>query len=277
MIVCFLVLSQSIWSQDHEGSVKQVDSTRFKYVYPDYIFQEPSWRLSLPIWVPGFRGSFAFGNITIDPDFEIEPPDSFNEENDRLRQSQLSVQFYLLLNLSYRYKRFFIEADGMKATLDNDITFTDRDRLNFGGTIDGTILRGMVGYRFYERAIEEKLFKWGLEAYAGIRFFDVHVFADRIELLDVRQDWIDPIIGIRAPIVFKRWLFALQGDYGGISGADHRSYFAALNASYRFSKLFGLGIGWAYLNAKYEGQLESKFLHLGMELTGPVMRLNLSF
>lgn len=275
-IVCFLALSHSIWGQDQNSSEREKDSTRFKYTYPDHILEESGWRISVPIWVPGFRGSFAYGDIGVDPGFENELPEEPGE-GDKLRQSEVSIQFYLLANVSYRYKKFFIEADGMKAVLDNDISFTNGDRLKFGGTIDATILRGFIGYRFFEKAYQDQLLKWSLEAYAGIRFFDVHVFADRIELLDVRQDWADPIVGIRAPVVFKRWVFTIQGDYGAISSSNHYSYFAAINASYRFSRLFGLGLGWAYLNAKYEGQVRGQNLELGIELLGPVARFNFTF
>ncbi len=281
--LCFFLCVQCLWSQsesagkDDPDAPAKEDSLKFRNTYDQVVLEETHWQVSLPLWVPGFRGSFAFGNITIDPGFENPAPGTQTEEDDRLRQSQLSVQFYLLANLSYRTGRFFIEADGMKATLDNDITFTDGDRLKFGGTIDGVILRGFAGYRFLEKTNEDKLLKWSMEVYGGVRFMDVSVFADRIDLLDVRQDWIDPIIGLRIPVVFKRWVFSVQSDYGALIGADHRSFFAGANASYRFSKLFGLGLGWAYLNARYEGQYESKKLDLGMELTGPTLRLSFSF
>lgn len=275
-IVCFLLFCNVVWSQNQKSTLKETDSTKFKYAYKEYFFDEPSWRLSLPIWVPGFRGSFAYGDIGIDPGFENAPPGP-PDEGDKLRQSKISIQFYLLANIEYRYKNFFIEADGMKAVLDNDITFTDHDRLKFGGSIDGTIIRGFAGYRFFERTNQEKLLKWSLRGYVGIRFFDVRVFADRIELLDVRKDWIDPIAGISVPVTWKRWLFSFQGDFGGITGSNHSSLFAGVNASYKFSKLFGLGLGWAYLNAKYEGQVKGQNLELGIELTGPALRLNFTF
>jgi len=282
-ILCFFLCVQCLWSQSEsaaqvklDASAKE-DSLKFRNTYDQVVLEETHWQVSIPLWVPGFRGSFAFGNITIDPGFGNPAPATQVEEEDRVRQSQLSVQFYLLANLSYRTGRFFIEADGMKATLDNDISFTDGDRLKFGGTIDGVILRGFAGYRFLERTYQDTLLKWSTEAYVGVRYMDVHVFADRIDLLDVRQDWIDPIVGLRVPIVFKRWVFSVQGDYGGLTGTDHRSYFVGANGSYRFSKLFGLGLGWAYLNASYEGQYESKMLEVGMELTGPVMRMSFSF
>ena len=44
-----------------------------------------------------------------------------------------------------------------------------------------------------------------------------------------------------------------------------------------FSKLFGTGVGWAYLNARYEGQFDGQDLQVGMELTGPVARINFTF
>jgi len=273
---CLFLFCQYVWSQQPKGSEKETDSTRFKYTYPNSFYEEPSWRLSLPVWIPGFRGSFAYGDVEIDPGYGNDAPDQ-PDDDDKLRQSELSIQFYLLANFSYRYKRFFIEADGMKATLDDNISFIDRDRLQFGGTIDGTILRGFLGYRFYEKTYSDRLLKWSLEGYAGIRFFDVHVFAKRIELLDVQMDWIDPIVGIRAPLAWKRWIFFLQGDYGGNIGGDHRSFFAAFNASYSFSKLFGTGVGWAYLNARYKGQFDGQDLQVGMELTGPVARINFTF
>ena len=278
-IACiFLFFCHVVSGQDQKNASKKIDSTRFKYSYPEYFFEEPSWRLGLPIWIPGFRGSFAYGDIGIDPGFGNTPPGPGDpDEDEKLRQSKISIQFYLLANIEYRYKRFFIEADGMKAVLDNDITFTDRDRLSFGGTIDATILRGFAGYKFFERAYQEKLIKWSLRGYVGIRFFDVRVAADRLELLDVRLDWTDPIVGISAPFAWRRWIFSVQGDFGGLARYDHSSLYAAVDASYRFSRVSNLGLSWTYLNAKYEGEVKGDNLELGMELIGPAVRLNFSF
>ena len=277
VLTLLLFLCGDLWSQSTRQLERSKDSTAFRYSYPEHIFEESKWRLSLPVWVPGFRGSFAYGEVEIDPEYGIEPPDSRPGVDRKLRKSELSISFYLLGDVKFQYGRFLIEADGMSATLDKRPRFTDAGIFDFGGTIDATILMAFAGYEVYQSMNRERLTKWSLWAYAGARYYKVHVFADNRSLLDVRPVWTDPLLGLRIPFVLRRWVFTAQGDIGGFGINGRRSYYLSANARYRFSRLFSLSAGWSQIDVEYDSEYKEEPMVIGMQLSGPAVRFSFDF
>ena len=157
-----LLLCGGAWAQNIDDVRTKKDSSAFRYTYPEHIFKASKWSVSIPIWVPGFRGSFAYGDVEIDPGYGNEPPDSGTGIGGRPPKSDLSVSFYLIGKVKFQHERWLIEAEGMSATLDNDLTFVDSGLFDFGGTIDATILKGMIGYEFYRKENAGKLVNWSL-------------------------------------------------------------------------------------------------------------------
>jgi hypothetical protein len=215
--------------------------------------------------------------VEIDPEYGIEPPDSGPGNTEKLRKSELSIAFYLIGNIKFQHRRWLVEAEGMSATLDNDLTFTQAGLFDFGGTLDATILRGLVGYQFYQDSDVGKLLMWSLWGYAGIRYYKVHVFADNLELLDVRPEWSDPLVGVRVPVVYRRWVFKVEADYGGFGIDNHHSFQLNGKLRYRFSRLFSLGVAWSHLELDSDLDYKSQPLILGMQLSGPVVHMKFDF
>lgn len=272
-----VLLSSDLWCQELKVPGTKKDSMAFRNTYPRHIFKESKWSVSIPIWIPGFRGSFAYGDVDIDPGYGYEPPDFGPGLGGRLPESELSIAFYLIGNIRFQHNRWLIEAEGMSATLDNDLAFTDSGLLDFGGTIDATIFRGLIGYELYRREIADKLLKWSLWGYGGIRYYKVHVFANDRSLLDVRPEWTDPLIGVQVPLVYRRWVLSVQADYGGFGIDKHHSFYLNGNVRYRLSRLFSLGVAWSHLEVDSDSDYKSQPLNLRMKLSGPAVLLKFDF
>jgi len=260
ILFCLLILStvgDQIFAQD---SIPKVNSKL------DFLreIDQRDWRIKVPIWVPGFRGSFAYGGITSYPgggDFTVI---------DRLN-GELGIEFYLIGNIQYTPKKWLFEVDGFHATLASNLQFENIDKVQFLADIEGTILRGIMGYRVFEKRNEDRYFNLEIYPYAGFRYIDLRVFSQNSDVLDIDPTWAEPIIGLQIPLQYRRWFFSTQVDVGGFSINNHWSWNANIDATYRFSKLFALGAGWTFLNFNYDQDFQFKYLDLEIQLAGPVL------
>lgn len=232
--------------------------------------QDHKWMIKVPIWVPGFRGSFAYGGIRL---YDIRPDYGII---DRLN-GELGVTFYLILDVSYAPGNWLINADGFHAGLASSITFENIDRVEFLGNIDGTIARGLVGYKVFETTNKDTFFKFNIYPYVGLRYINLDVYSVKRDVLDIRPDWVDPLVGLRLNLDYKRWFLLVRGDIAGFGLTDHSSSYFGVNANYRFSKLFSLGLGYNFLDIKYKQDFERNFLDLGIRLAGPGLSMEFQF
>ena len=277
-VFCFLLALPALWAQAHseaEDSKEKAVSDSISKGNEDqlaFIFDNPKFELALPLWVPGFTGSFAYAGIALYPENAEEGFD------DRLSSDGLGVEFYLIAKARYQPGRFFVEVDGFKATLASDLRFTiiNTER-SIQGTIDGTILRGAAGYRIASFKNLEKKTRLDIEIYGGFRYYDVHVFTEFRSLLDVNPRWTEPVLGLSVPMAWRRWGLRTRVDHGGFGWENYRSWFASADLSYRFSRLFSLGLGWIYQDFDYAREFEFKDLFLEVSLTGPSLHIDFRF
>ena len=264
LCLLLLLISNLAWSQVKDSIVSNKKDL-------SYVLEDQKWRIQIPIWIPGFRGSFAYGGLS------LLPEDGDQDVEDRISDSSLKIEFYLIGNLRFQHKKFFVGADGFNATLGSSLVFTNLENIEFLGTIDGMVLRGVAGYKVFESIKPQRLFKWSIFAYAGVRYYKLHIFTNRIGVIDIKPTWAEPLVGVEIPVVLKRWRLLAKADYGGFGIDNHNSWSVSSDASYSFSKLFALGLGWSVLDFNYDQQFEFKYLNLGIQLTGPYMKLQFSF
>jgi len=263
IIICLFFIIADLSAQD------SISTKRNSLDFLDEIDQR-KWRVKVPIWVPGFRGSFAYGGISQLPeggDYDVI---------DRL-QGELGIEFYFIGDIKFRPKKWLFGVDGFHTNLASNLKFQNIDKLEFQAGIDGTILRGLVGYRAFEKRNENTYFKAQIYPYLGLRYFDLNIYSEERAILDIKPSWFEPIIGVEIPIQYRRWFFLTQMDVGGFSINNHWSYSAMINATYRFTRLFALGAGWNFLNFNYDQEFEYKYLDLEIQLSGPVLSLEFHF
>lgn len=267
---CFLTflfvistLSTAIFAQDTIG----VNSSKLDFLYE---LDQRIWRIKVPIWVPGFRGDFAYGGIT-------QLPEDDDYDIIGKLQGDIGVQFYAIGDIEYKPKKWFFNIDGVHTSLSNTLTFQNIERVEFQAGIDGTILRGFVGYSAFEKRNKERHFRVQIYPYTGVRFIDLNIYSKELDILDLDPSWFEPIIGMEIPIQYKRWFFSSQVDVGGFSINNHWSWNASLSTTYRFTRLFALGAGWNFLNFNYDQDFEFKHLNLEIQLSGPVLGVEFHF
>lgn len=228
------------------------------------------WRVKVPLWIPGFTGSFASVGIGTLP-----------EEGDNViigrLEGEIGVSFYLIGDIQFKSKNWLFAADGFHTTLASNLKFQNIDKLQFPAAIDGTIVRAYAGFKIFEKNNIDDRLRLTIYPYAGFRYMDLRIYSENSNILDVDPDWVEPILGLRVMGYYKRWLFEAKADVGGFSINNHWSGFAGLDAGYRFSKLFGLGLGWAFMNFNYDQEFEYKLIRLDMSLSGPVLNIGFNF
>jgi len=248
------------------------DSIETKSSKLDFLqeIHQRKWMVKVPLWVPGFRGSYAYGGIT------NLPEEDGGNVVERL-EGELGVSFYLIGDIEFRPKKWFFGVDGFAANLASDLKFQNIDKIEFEVDIDATILRGMVGYRVFEKWNKDTHFRAQIYPYLGIRYIDLDIYSENPDFINVRPSWFEPVIGLEIPIQYKRWFFSTQMDVGGFSINNHWSWNANLNATYRFTRLFALGAGWNFLDFNYDQDFEFKNLNFEIQLSGPVIGVEFHF
>ena len=264
LVLLFFLCALSGWSQVNDSIEKSKDNL-------SYLLEDQKWHISVPVWVPGFRGSFAYGGIS------LYPEDGELDLIDRITDSNLNIEFYLIGALEFKYRRLFVEIDGFKATLGSNLVFYDQEFLELNGTIEGAILRGVVGFSLYQRKELDKLFKLEVLLYGGVRYYDLHIYTENRNILNIKPRWAEPIFGLKVPISYRRWHFSAKGDVGGVASSATQSWFVHGDVGYRFSRLFSLGLGWSILDFTHDRDFDFKNLDLAIRLTGPTMNIRFSF
>jgi hypothetical protein len=137
----------------------------------------------------------------------------------------------------------------------NDLSFGQSTPGDLFGDLDTEvttqILNGYVGYRFYEDATTQ------LDVAGGFRWFSTEseltltdgLAAGRSSRVD--DDWVDPVIGLRARVAFSdRWAGTAFVDYGGFS-SDSETWQALLTADYSLNENWVLRGGYRYISVDH--------------------------
>lgn len=264
LFICFLsALSTELFSQD------SIVTKSSKLDFLNEIDQR-NWRIKVPIWVPGFRGEFAYVGIS-----QLPEEDDYDIIG-RL-QGDIGVQFYAIGDIEYKPDNWIFNIDGVHTSLSSTLKLQNIDRVEFLAGIDGTILRGFIGYNAFERQNKARHFRVQIYSYIGARFIDLNIYSKDLDILDINPSWFEPIIGVEIPIQYKRWFFSSQLDVGGFAINNHWSWDASLSTTYRFTRLFALGAGWNFLDFNYDQDFELKRLNLEIQLSGPVLGVEFHF
>ncbi len=271
-LICFVFFG---FGQESESKKKDVSES----YYLNNL--DRKWMLELPLWVPGFRGQFAFGDISM----------SSTEESDDERErftSELGLEFYFVGRAQYEIEKWMFSADAFSGRINSKIKF-DRiikneqiDVLDI--TIHGTIPRIYAGYTLYRREFKKKdrpeeSRQWlKLIGYIGMRYVDLSmssVVLDSVYAGSVRPRYVEPIIGLYASWGVKRWFVSLSGDIGAID--NKASFMINTQVQYRFGRLVHMKLGWNHLGLRHEKEYNGKNLNVDIILTGPALGVGFRF
>ncbi|WP_320280581.1 hypothetical protein [Draconibacterium sp. IB214405] len=283
-IAIFIIILTLLNGQLYAQGSNETEKSKTKV---GFLEEERKWSVELPIWIPGFRGEFAYGEAGIEgedgttpiPDHPIDNP-GFGDVFKRLFRTRFDLNYFLVLGVSYDDERLYGEMDAFTGTLGSSIIFRTINYKLVRASVHADLVHIRLGYNLYERTIQSNKGKYQLYGIAGTRLHNFYIKAgnsDIQEYLAISPLWIEPILGGRNEILYKNWKFILQGDIGSFWINDKFSYQFNLHAYYRASNLVSLKIGWNSWYINYRDIFRKEDLLIKTHLAGPIASVSFHF
>lgn len=239
-----------------------------------YYHDSTSWSADVPLWIPGVKGSMAYGSFDFGSVGRDEPVD-----RDNVTKS-FGIEFYFGGRFVKRFNKVWLLADVFSGRIRQTFTLTT----NVGGiendlvdmTIQGIIPRVVGGYTLYKHRKES--FSIEIVPYAGFRYLDLQLqseFLDSTYNITLRPQWFEPIIGLYIPIYYKAFKLDLQADWG--TNGINSTWIINTYLMYRISKLIDVKMGWAVLVLNHKREFASRPLEMNLVLTGPSLGVGFHF
>jgi len=237
LILSLLILPLNHIAQDTK-SKKEI-----KKQQKSYLITNRPWTVEVPLWIPGFGGSFAYGDVNIEGEDgveienPIEPPppgEGIGGIFKRLFTQNWYLKFFFLTRVAYEKEKFLTQIDAIFGAVGNSVEFN-----------------------YNNKEVVQ----------ANFRTLNINV----------SPVWFEPIIGVQNQFSWKRFMLFVQGDYGGYFIPEKMSFQLSTYLYYRTGKLTSLKIGWNHLYLKHEGKFIRKDYDVSMSLSGPSLGLVFHF
>lgn len=240
-----------------------------------YTESDRNWVAEIPLWVPGFRGQLAYG------DYDFSSSEG-SEEQDRERASgDFGIEFYFVGRLAVKHGNLWFAADAFSGKVSSLFSYTSligsNEKEFVDITVRGTFPRLTAGYSVWQQSTENH-FRLELIPYLGVRHINILLQSDVFDLdnvIDVRPDWFEPLIGLYIPVAYKRFLLEIQSDFG--SAKSKNSWVFSTRLRYRISKLVDVQLGWNHLRIYQKGNFAGQQLESTLRLFGPTAGVGFRF
>jgi len=253
-----------------------------------FLLENKSWTAELPLWIPGFAGTFAYGDIDIegedgvDPEQPIEPPPPWDPGGilSRLFTANWYFKFFFITRIAYEKERFLFSMDGLTGSIGSSVKFNYNNKQIVQVNFRSSNVRVFGGYKIIQAESKNKKFRYELFGYAGVRMHLQEIYSDlngAINKLDIHPFWAEPIIGLQNQFTFKRWFIVLQADYGGIFIDDRFSVQVSSFAYYRTGKTTSLKLGWNHLQLNKSGTFLKENYNIRTTFSGPTLGVAFHF
>ncbi len=178
----------------------------------------------------------------------IEPPPPSGGIGDilsRLFTTNWYLKFFYLTRASYEQNKFKAQFDMISGAVGNSVVFKYNNNELVQASFLTLNLRLYGGYKFVEKWGSKNKFRYEAFVYGGLRTYfqrlQTEVNATNISL-DIHPVWVEPIIGLENQFTWKRWMVALQGDYGSITSRNRQTYQLTAFVNYRMGSLTSIEI-----------------------------------
>ncbi len=237
------------------------------------------WTLELPIWIPGFSGEFAYGDVDLEGDSGVDPGDPEDPDDDdkpgilkRLFNKGTKFNYFFIGRFAYEKNRLRAQTDLIGGSIGSNVKFKYNNKEIVQADFSALMFRLWAGYKVYEHSSET--FRYELFVYSGLRFYSQRVKSDLNGLeakLNVNPVWGEVLIGVQNQFTFKRWYFIIQADHGGFDLNNTLSFQYSINSYYRIGRSISLKLGWNHLDVRNNIEIRSKDLKLKIQLSGPAI------
>jgi len=182
--------------------------------------------------------------------------------------------------VSYRNRKVYAQFDMISGSVGGSVYFKYNQDEIVESKFSTYLFRLFAGYKLYEKTSLAENFNYRLYVYGGFRIHSVNVKSDLDHSgrsINVTPLWLEPILGMRNELAFKKWLFVVQGDVG--SFYINRKISGMLNyySYYRISNLLSVKVGWCTWDINYKNNYRSEDLKLKIHLSGPATALTFHF
>lgn len=277
LLSCLILIAPGILGAQDTHTRKEIKEQQANFLLPG-----SPWTFEVPLWIPGYAGSFAYGDISIegedgfdpgDPVQPIEPPDGvIGKIISRIFTDEWYLKFFFLSKAAYENNRFIVQADGLTGSVGESIKFNYNNSEIVKAHYRTTNIRLFGGYKFVNAVSKGEKFRYELFGYFGARMHFNKISAGldgSTSILDISPSWAEPIIGIQNQFTWKRWYVVAQGDYGGY--LINSKYSGQLSGSvyYRFGKRISAKLGWNHLALNHKGSFLKEEYHVKATFSGP--------
>ena len=282
IIICLSVPANS-FAQD-SLTRKEIRIQQSNFLLPDN-----PWTVELPLWIPGFAGEFAYGDVEIEGEdgvsienpIEPEPPgEGIGGILSRLFTKDWYLKFFYLTRVSYEQNKMRFDFDGIAGAVGNSVVFNYNNKELVDASFRSVNLRLYGAYEFLELMGPNNNFKYEAFAYGGLRTYFQRLQSELdggTLMLDINPVLVEPIIGLENQFTWKRWLVIIQGDYGSIQTKNKKSIQLSAFAYYRMGGLTSLKIGWNHLHVDLKNRFLQEDYTVKISLSGPVVALAFHF
>ena len=270
------------------GAQDTLSKKETRKLQANYLVQNRPWTIEIPLWVPGYAGEFAYGDISVegDEDWEpvnpIEPPPGwdFGKIFKRVFSDNWYLKFFFLTKLAYEKDRFLAQFDAIAGSVGETVTFNYNNSTFIDATYRSINLRLFAGYKFLNLESENKKFRYELFGYLGTRIHFNKIYAEITEaayVLDIHPAWAEPILGLHNQLTWKRWYIILNGDYGGYFVSTKYSFHFTANVYFRAGKTTSVKAGWNHLDLNHRGSILDQDFRVDATFSGPAVGVAFQF
>lgn len=283
-IICFfcLILPFSLFSQD------TITKKEAKKQQKSFLIPGRPWTIEVPLWIPGFAGSFAYGDIEVEGEDGVEienpiqPPDrpGFGDVFSRIFTTNWYLKFFFLTRIAYEKNRFIVQLDAISGSVGESTEFNYNQKQVVQVNFQTINIRLFAGYKFVNVYSKNKNFRYELFGYLGVRTHFHRIYSDFdgiINKLDINPTWTEPIIGLLNQFTWKRWFWVVQADYGGYIVDSKSSIQLSSNIYYRSGKITSLKAGWNHLILNHKGTFLKEDYKINASLLGPSVGIAFHF
>ena len=253
----------------------------------NFLHNSGKWAVEIPIWIPGFRGEYSYGDFILEgedgknpkPEQPIEKP-KFGDVFKRFMKSNGSLNFVFMGKASFTTDKFIAQFDGFSGNVGSSTKFRYNNKELVNAHFSTNLFRFFAGYEIVDVWSNSGKLNYSLHPYGGIRFQDVNLKMD-VNINDKHTDvtplWVDPILGIRNELAFKRWDFIVNGDFNIWDVHNRFAYMINFATYYRISNLISIKGGWTIWDINYKKNVSGEDLKLKLNLSGPATAITFHF
>jgi hypothetical protein len=246
------------------------------------------WTIEVPLWIPGFAGSFSYGDINVegedgvDPVHPTEPPSGgyIGKIISRLFEEDWYLKFVFLTKIAYEGDRFLAQFDALAGSVGESTKFLYNNNTLVQANFRTINFRLLGGYKFMQAHSKGQTFQYELFGYLGIRAHQQKIYSDLdglINTLDINPVWVEPIVGLQNQFTWPRWFIILQADYGGYFVENKHSFQLTGNVYFKTGKTTSVKLGWNHLYMNHKGSILTQDYQAKVTLSGPSVGIAFQF